>query len=149
MTAIEYHNLTQFADDNLRLVYLRSTDIEQMNWHRLLWAVPDEWLFHLFGGRDIVLHDKSSNKTGKIERVFCPVFNHVMSQIAYGGSARKHPMIEHIRAAEVALKADRALRTKYEFWGRQLCVKRGVVAVRTIRVEKEENPLRKESEESK
>ena len=145
MSLIEYHNLSQFADEKLRLVYLRSTDIEQMNWHRLLWSVPDEWLFYLFGGHDIILYDKSSNSMGKIEKIFCPVFNHVLSQILFGGSAIKHQMIEHIRAAEAALEADKSLRTKYKFWTRGRS-NRGVVYVKTVRVDREENPLRKESE---
>lgn len=43
---ILYSNLTQNISGN-RFVYLRSTDVEQMNWERLLWSVPDEMLYFM------------------------------------------------------------------------------------------------------
>ena len=134
-----YHNLTQNTEG--RLVYIRSTDIEQKNWHRLLWSVPDEWLYQMRLGENIEVVDITSNSSGgKIKRIFCPVLADVLNFLFFGHEPVNKRVIQHYQYALTALRADKSLMQKFLFWkGRvKLPV---VVFCNPIIVEKEPNPL--------
>ena len=61
----KYYNLSQHSGE--RLVYFRSTDVEQNNYHRLLWSVPDEWLYLLSKNKSILVIDKSKKKMERLK----------------------------------------------------------------------------------
>jgi hypothetical protein len=123
------------------MVYFRSTDIEQRNYHRLLWSVPDEWFYFLMVGDHIEVIDKSSNHRGKVERIFIPVLNDLFNCF----SIRKEipdrlDLREHFDAALVALHIDNFLKTKFKFWTKKLDHHVHITA-KTIHVNHEENPF--------
>jgi len=130
-----YWNLTQCAGKGKRYVYIRSTDIEQANWHRLLWSVPDEWFFLLAQGDRVRFIDCSTHKRGKVERIFVPILNDVLNQ-----DNRTKLLKDHYAAALDAFGDDRQLFQRYAFWIRRFA---GPVVVegRTVRVEREPNPM--------
>ncbi len=133
-----YYNLTQCAGE--RMVYFRSTDVEQKNYHRLLWAVPDEWLFLLSSGANIGVVDKSSNGSGKIERIFIPTLNDVLNSVFFGHLPTNKRTIAHFHYAMEALERDKSLLTKFKFWrGKVSCMVD--IKARTIRVHRETNPV--------
>jgi hypothetical protein len=113
-----YWNLSQCIGD--RQVYLRSTDVEQKNYHRLLWAVPDEWLSILMNGNAIMVYDKSSNRRGKIERIFIPVLNDLLNYIYFGREIENKCLKHHFQFAIDALNKDKHLLKKYTFWKRYM-----------------------------
>ncbi len=135
----KYYNLTQNTTG--RLVYFRSTDIEQANWKRLLWSIPDEWLFLLSKGEQIVLVDKTSNTNGgKIKRIFCPVFNDVLNNVFFGLVPENKQYIWHYNKAIQAIKGDKSLETKFKFWRNKATIKIRLIVESEI-VTKEPNPL--------
>ena len=68
---VVYHNMTQAFGP--RLCYFRSTDVEQKNYHRLLWSVTDEMLYlSLVKGMKIVVIDRSTKPKNKNHRDFLP-----------------------------------------------------------------------------
>ncbi len=121
------------------MVYFRSTDVEQKNYHRLLWAVPDEWLFLLSSGTSIAVVDKSSNGSGKIERIFIPTLNDVLNSVLFGHLPASKRTIAHFHYGMAALKKDKSLLTKFKFWRGKVSHIVNIQA-RTIRVHRELNP---------
>ncbi len=135
-----YYNLTQCTGP--RVVYFRSTDVEQKNYHRLLWSVPDEWLYLLWKGDKIKVIDKSSNSRGKIERIFIPVLNDLLNLLSMS-DFHGHPSLKHHMAYAIsALNVDPALNKKFTFWTDRLNHDVYIEA-ETVKVDREENPMDK------
>jgi hypothetical protein len=134
-----YFNLTQSSGH--RVVYLRSTDIEQKNYHRLLWSVPDEWLYLLMVGDEIEVVDISSNK-GKIEHIFIPILNDLLNHMSGTASPQHNNLKEHLSFAMNALNSDSSLSKKYSFWCDRFESPVNIKA-KTFRVDREPNPLAK------
>ena len=111
---IEYYNLTQCIGE--RMVYFRSTDVEQRNYHRLLWSIPDEWFYYLSKGETIKVTDKSSNGRGKIERIFIPVLNDLLRHYLLGYTPVNLVLIDHYVFAKNAIEDDVSLKRKILFW---------------------------------
>ena len=134
MKTITYHNLTQCHGP--RMVYFRSTDVEQMNWQRLLWSVPDEWFYWLMKGYQIIVVDKSQHKRGKIERIFLPVLAHIINHVDW---ARHTLPKEHVELAFEALNMPN-INAKYTFWFNKLKYPVEIKG-KTIKVKREDNPI--------
>ena len=132
-----YYNLTQCHGP--KMVYFRSTDVEQMNYHRLLWSVPDEWFYWMHKGYGIHVIDKSSNGRGKIERIFIPVLNDILILYLLDYGLKNLCLIEHIDSAHCAMMEDRQLHRKYKFWHGK--IDKIQITAKTIHVDKEENPI--------
>lgn len=114
-----YHNLGQSVGD--RVVYLRSTDIEQMNWRRLLWSVPDEWFYLWSLGKTIVVKEITSNTNGgKIKRIFAPVFKDVIDNILFDEYPLNKNLHEHYKKAIEEIKSDPLLLRRMKFWKRKI-----------------------------
>ena len=128
-----YHNLTQNTEG--RLVYFRSTDVENKHYHRLLWSVPDEWLYLLSQGEKITLIDKSSNNTGKIERIFVPVLIDVLRYFLLNLLPKNKNLTYHFCCACQAIREDAMLKKKFTFWRGK--IKKIDIAAKTIKIEKE------------
>jgi len=131
-----YYNLTQASGN--RVVYFRSTDIEQHNYSRLLWSIPDEWLYFLSQGEDILVVDRSSNR-GKIERIFIPVVNDILKSLYLDEFPAYPNLKQHFEMALLALSSDVFLRTKFTFWHGK--IKHVNIIAKTIHVKKERNPI--------
>lgn len=111
----EYGNLTQCPME--RNVYFRSTDVEQNNWTRLLWSVPDEWFWLWSQGHEIKLYDKSIKARGKIERIFVPVLKEILKYILLDIDEIERKDLSHsIKMAVLALADESSLATKFNFW---------------------------------
>lgn len=108
-----YYNLGQCIGE--RMVYFRSTDIEQKNWKRLLWSVPDELLFYLSKGEEIAIIDKSSNK-GKIEHIFIPILNDLLNEMYFDEIPRMKNLKDHFKFAKDEFKKCKQLERKFKFW---------------------------------
>ena len=134
---ITYNNLSQMTEG--RLVYFRSTDVEQHNFHRLLWSVPDEWLYILSQENTIFVKDKSTHKRGKIERIFIPTLTDLLSFIYLDKAPENKNLYPHFNKALKALKEDKNLYRKYAFWKGK--IKEVKIKVETIKVDKEPNLL--------
>ena len=136
---MDYYNLSQNLTG--RLVYIRSTDIEQHNWRRLLWSVPDEWLFLLSKDEEIVINDITSNHNGgKIKKVFCPVLSDVLNYLLFDSPPQYNLFKHHYRDAMAEIDDDNLLKTKFLFWRKK--IKKYVTIVgKSILVDKEPNPL--------
>lgn len=128
-----YNNLTQL--NGMRNCYLRSTDIEQKNWERLLWSVPDEMLFYLSLGKRIEIIDKSKSERGKIERVFAPVFVDLLNYIYFKKEPKNKHFKDHFLSAVRVLRRNKPLYTKYSFWKKR--IKQVDIKGRTIKVLRE------------
>lgn len=109
-----YHNLSQC--EGKRVVYLRSTDVEQKHYHRLLWSVPDEWFYWLSKGESILIIDRSSNKKGKIERIFIPVLCDILRYFLMNLPPIYNQYRHHFELAKITIKNDRQLLTRIKFW---------------------------------
>jgi hypothetical protein len=129
-------------------VHLRSTDIEQENWSRLLWSVPDEWLYLMAAGEEVCVVDKSTHRHGKVERVFVPVLNDLINYFT-GYEPENRNLKEHLKLALEALNRDSSLNKKFVFWLRRMNGNgsgRVEVKAKTIHVQREENPLERKGE---
>jgi len=138
---ITYYNLTQCADRDTsrRFVYFRSTDVEQKNYTRLLWGVPDEWLYFLSLGKQIKIIDKSSNGTGKIERIFIPVLNDFLNWLYFDFVPSNKRFSAHAEYAQIMLR-DHFLHHKFLFW--QYLIDSPIkILCETIHCDREPNPL--------
>lgn len=135
-----YYNLTQCADVEGRKCYLRSTDVEQMNWRRLLWCTPDEMLFELATGGPVTIIDRSSNGRGKIERIFVPVMVDVLRWIWFDESPSFRQYAAHYEAALAEIGKDRMLHTRLAYYRRLTTWKLVLLFGQTWHVEKEANP---------
>jgi hypothetical protein len=129
LNKVVYHNMTQAFGP--RLCYFRSTDVEQKNYHRLLWSVTDEMLYlALIKGKKIVVIDRSTKRQNKIHRVFLPVLESLLND-----TRPKHLASSHQQALS-ALERDRSLKTRFEFW-RKRARHKAAFKGRTIRVKRE------------
>lgn len=138
MITKNYYNLSQCNGD--RMVYFRSTDVEQHNYHRLLWSIPDEWFYWLHKGYKIKVIDKSTKTSGKIERIFLPALQDFMSCFYLMKYKLRSPQLnEHINYMYKELDEDRQLETRFDFWKDK--IKKVEISGETIQVEKEGNPL--------
>ena len=140
MKNIIYYNLSQCAGMGRRYVYFRSTDVEQMNYHRLLWSVPDEWLYFMHKKLDVVVYDISSNSRGKIERIFIPTLQKLLIDL-YGIDKTVVYPKEHLAKAKEALEKDKMLLKKYKFWKDK--INHVEIKAVTLQRAKEVNPLKK------
>ena len=140
MGEIVYSNLTQNLDGD-RFVYIRSTDVEQMHWERLLWSVPDEWFYRWYKGEKVILIDKSINTSNKIKRIFYPVYLYLLSEVL----KCKVPNIpykcfkDHIFKAEEVLRENKLLLQRMKYWKGK--IKEVNFEVKVIQVSRQENPL--------
>jgi len=139
---ITYYNLTQCADGDTgkRFIYFRSTDVEQKNYTRLLWGVPDEWLYFLSLGKQIRVIDKSSNGSGKIERIFVPTFNDSLNWLYFGSLPHDKKLSAHFNLATHVFCENRFLHHKFLFWKDYITQPINILA-ETIHCDKEPNPL--------
>jgi len=133
-----YYNLTQCSGD--RVVYFRSTDIEQKNYERLLWSVPDEWFFLFYKGEPIHVVDKSTHKRGKIERIFIPVLNDLLNAMWFGDKPKNTNLSEHFLFASKTIHDCKNLRRRFDFWFKKIS-NRIIITCATIKVDKEDNPI--------
>jgi hypothetical protein len=112
---MKYENLGQCVGE--RVVYIRSTDIEQMNWHRLLWSIPVEWYYLWSIGESVELHDITSNsRGGKVKRIFAPVLIDALSLVLLDQFCREKTLRAHVDAAMAAITEDKSLKTHIMFW---------------------------------
>jgi len=136
---ITYYNLGQCVGN--RMLYFRSTDVEQMNYRRLLWSVPDELLYFLSVNESITIVEKTSNsRGGKIERIFIPVLIDILKSIFFQENPESLYLKDHYSKAMDLLKHDKQLLTKYKFWKNK--IKKIDIQVNSILVAKEPNILR-------
>lgn len=132
-----YYNLTQASGD--KVVYFRSTDIEQHNWHRLLWCIPDEWFYKLYLGDNILVIDKTSNHKGKIERIFIPVLVDLLKAMFLDEPPVANHLKDHFQMACQALQDDNSLNTRIMFWKDKIHAIN--IVGHSVHVEREENPI--------
>lgn len=135
-----YYNLGQCI--TFPLVYFRSTDVEQKNYKRLLWSVPDEWLYILSIWWEIYIIDKSIKDKNKIERIFIPVLNDLLNYLFNNVVPTDKALAHHFAAAYTELLSDNMLMKKFLFWKNKVnnLVK---ITCKTIKVNKEPNPLKR------
>lgn len=137
---IYYYNLTQLSGE--RVVYFRSTDVEQRNYRRLLWSVPDEFFYRWYLGDTVVVVDASTNRRGsKVIRIFIPVLKDFLNKIYFNLEPVNRYLFHHYQTALEVYHSDTQLRTRYKFWrGKIKCINlKGI----SIYVPKEPNPLTK------
>lgn len=113
MNKIVYSNLG--ANQGLRMMYIRSTDLEGKNWESLLMSFPDEALFHMTKGRKIVIVDRCCKKKGKVQRIFCPAFEDFL-RIIRGEKPLNLYVKDHTKEALSAYRKSRALHRKFDFF---------------------------------
>ena len=139
---VRYYNLTQalpFTKPNSRLCYFRSTDVEQKNYERLLWSVPDEMLYHLARGQTVEIVDASRHKRGKIEKIFVPVLCDLLRSVWFGQRPRNKQLLDHYARALNTLLTNKLLLAKFSFW-KDFCICNEVKLVaRTIHITAEKN----------
>lgn len=137
-----YYNLTQCANDcnGNRVVYFRSTDIEQANYERLLWSVPDEWLYLLYKKESINVIDKSIHGRGKIERIFIPVLNDLLNWLWFGDEPKNTGLREHFDYARKTINDSNGLNRKFDFWRKKINDRVNISCL-TIKVNRECNPI--------
>ena len=139
MKVIKYNNLGQMIKG--RLVYFRSTDVEQKNYHRLLWSVPDEWFYLLAKGNRIIVNDISSNKKGKVERIFIPVLCDLLNYILLDKEPINKQLLAHFNIAMNEINIDSSLRKRIIFWRKK--INKVVDITGNTTISKEPNPLMK------
>lgn len=98
------------------MCYFRSTDIEQKNYKRLLWSVPDEMLYFLAKGKKIIVIDKSLKPKGKVEKIFIPVLNDLLNYLYFKEKPTNPYLQNHWWRAWAEIKRDTQLRRKFYFW---------------------------------
>lgn len=140
--AIKYYNLTQalpFAQSEARLCYFRSTDVEQMNYERLLWSVPDEMLYFLSRGQTVEIVDASRHKRGKIEKIFVPVLCDLLRFMWLNEKPKNKQLLDHYAKALNVLLTDKLLSTKFSFW-QDFCICNEInLKARTIHINSEKS----------
>lgn len=135
----KYNNLSQSTKG--RLVYIRSTDLEQKNWKRLLWSIPDEMLYFLSIGEKVIIHDITSNhRGGKVKRIFCPVVTDVLNHLYFKDKPLKNNLKFHFNKCLEILSNDISLLRKFVVWKKKIKQKIEIIGEDTI-VKKEPNPL--------
>ena len=114
---IVYSNLG--ANEGIRNIYIRSTDIEAKNWESLLLSFPDEALYFMTKGNAILIIDKSKHEKGKVEKIFCPTMRDFLRVL------RREPTINghlkyHLNKAVEAYKKNKIIKRKYDFFKNKL-----------------------------
>lgn len=132
MNKIVYRNLG--ANCGRRNIYIRSTDLEQMNWESLLMSFSDEALYFMTKGKKVVIIDRCCKPKGKVERIFCPAFTDFLRVITCQEPINKQ-YIAHTNAALAAYRANKSIKRKYDFFKYKL--KTLEVKGRTIHMKKE------------
>lgn len=117
-----------------RNMYIRSTDLEQGNWESLLMSFPDEALYFMTKGNKVIIIDRCNKKNGKIQRIFCPVFQDFLRKIRQENVKNNH-LKDHLQMAMCAYRKSKAIHRKYEFFKYKL--KTLKVVGRTIECKKE------------
>lgn len=130
---VTYANLG--ANHGKRNMYIRSTDLESGNWISLLMSFPDEALYFMTKGKEIVIVDRCNKLRGKVERIFCPVFEDFLAKISCGVEPKHKALNHHLRLAMQAYRSNAAIFRKYEFFKHKL--KTHKVAGVTIKMDKE------------
>jgi hypothetical protein len=134
MNKIVYKNLgTNFGD---RMMYIRSTDIETMNWESLLMSFSDEALYFLCKGKSIIIEDRCIKPKGKVQRIFCPAFSDFLRMLT-GKEPINKTVQEHSYKAFRVYKNNKRLKRKYNFYRNRLT--NFHVRGRTIKVKREVN----------
>lgn len=139
---MKYYNLTQTTGK--RVCYFRSTDLEQKNWKRLLWSFPDEMLYFMARGEEIIIIDKSIRLKNKVEKIFVPVMNDLLNWLYFKAEPKNKNLIYHFNLAKQELK-DTSLLTKYMYWKKY--ISKVYIKAKTIKVLKEKNELEELIEE--
>lgn len=114
---IIYHNLG--ASWGIRNMYIRSTDIEQMNWDALLSSFPDEALYFMSVGYKIVILDACNKPRGKVERIFAPAFIDFLRHLK-GLDPINNKVIAHTTAAINAFKSNKNISKKYRHFNKYI-----------------------------
>ena len=134
---VKYYNLTQalpLVKYNARLCYLRSTDVEQQNYERLLWSVPDEMLYFLAKGQSVEIIDASKHKRGKIERIFVPVLSDLLRFVWFNERPKNKRLLNHYARALNTLLTNKLLLTKFSFW-KNFCISAKInLKAKTVRI---------------
>jgi len=130
---MKYYNLTQ--TNGTRNCYFRSTDVEQKNWRRLLWSVPDEFLYFWSIGKEVVIIDKSTKPRNKIEKIFVPVLVDLLNFLYFKKRSENVPLLPHFKKGLIELENDRLLFTKFYFWRKR--IKKIRIKAITIKIPKE------------
>jgi hypothetical protein len=123
-----------------RKIYLRSTDIEQRHWQRILWSIPDELLYELAKGNKVEIIDQSTKIHGKIERICIPVLLDILRYVWFQEPPLFKLYTRHYQDALQILKTDTLLYSKYKYW-RNLNPFRIDLLATTLQVERELNPI--------
>lgn len=129
---MKYKNLG--ANCGKRMMYIKSTDIEQKRWDKLLLSFLDEALYFLSIGKRIIIEDKCNKKHGKVERIFAPVMSDFLSHIS-GGGTKNNNLKHHFAIAMTAFKNNKIIKAKYDFWKKR--INNPVIVGKTIFCEKE------------
>ncbi len=132
MNKVCYSNLGSNCGD--RNMYIRSTDLEHKNWESLLMSFPDEALYYMCKGNKIVIIDRCSKKKGKVQRIFCPVFQDFLRVIRCEKPKFKY-LQHHLKLALQAYRSSKSIHRKYEFFKHKLQTVR--VVGRTIQMRRE------------
>lgn len=115
---IVYKNLSaNWGKDNERHIYIKSTDIEQKRWDKILLSFPDEALFFIAKGYKIVIEDRSSQPRGygKIQRIFAPAMTDFLRYLV--GLEPLYPQVkDHTNMAIEAYKNNKVIQIKYNFF---------------------------------
>ena len=117
MNKIVYKNLG--ANSGERMIYIRSTDIEQKRWDKLLLSFTDEALFHMTMGRKIVIEDKCCKKYGKIQRIFAPALTDFLRWLV-GLRPLHNNLKDHLQMAIMAYSENKIVKAKYDFFKKKL-----------------------------
>ena len=117
----------------------RSTDVEQQNYRRLLWSVPDEMLLFLALGKEVVVLDGSVKGKGKVERIWIPVLRDILRFHWRRAEPREKRLKPSFSAAYSVLLDDTQLRTRFDYYGEIADKYRSEIRLeaRTMRIERE------------
>ena len=132
MNKIMYYNLGANCGD--RMMYIRSTDIEQKQWEKLLLSFPDEALFFMKKGKKIIIEDRCCKAHGKIQRIFCPAISDFL-RIISGLKPISKQIKQHTEMALLAYEKNKIIKAKYKFFVGKL--NNFTVRGRTIKMKKE------------
>lgn len=130
---ILYYNLSANAGD--RNIYIRSTDVETKRWDKLLLSFPDEALYFLSLGHEIVIQDSCCKPHGKIERIFCPAMSDFLRMLT--GYPIIHKTLKfHSNKAFEFYNSNKIIKWKYDAFKNKI-KKEPIIKGKTIFCEKE------------
>lgn len=117
MNKIVYKNLGANSGD--RMIYIRSTDIEQKRWDKLLLSFTDEALFHMTMGRKIVIEDRCNKPQGKVQRIFAPAMTDFLRYLCKLRPLHNN-LKDHLQMAIRAYLENPIVKSKYDFFKKKL-----------------------------